>query len=203
MGNTPRAARPIGPDGEYLWLIEEPHDYTLDQAAEAMARVHPTAVPTRCGRRTVVMALTADAEALSRPQPDAASVARYRAELDRHGLFASVAKVRKPGSPLTIRVNLPRYWDLRQAAAALALRHPQMPHKAGRRTAHHGLIHVTRNRADYPGQIEITDHRVKLTAAAAPEAGAVANWLDLLLAVEIFPVAAAMSTGAPIPTGIP
>lgn len=194
MGKSPPEARPVGPGGEYLWLIEEPHDYTLDQAAEALARVHPSAIPPRFGRRTVVKALAADSAEESRPRPDAASVVRYRTELAKDGLFAGMAKVRADGEPPTIRVNLPRYWDLEQAAGALALRHPDRPHKAGRRTAHEGLMHLIRHRSDYPGQLEIEGHRVRLTAAAAPEPDAVARWHGLLIDVGIFPTVAARAT---------
>ncbi len=142
--------------GEWVWPVEERHDYTLEEAAEVLA---PTvlALQSELSARTVIRALTAAADSREKPiPPSAAEVDACRAELAKDDVFAQLAKVRpdlKHDRP-TIRVKIDRFWPLNRAATALAARYPKLPRKAGARTARNVMAMLTNKEGLRPEDVE-------------------------------------------------
>jgi hypothetical protein len=173
------AARRVG--GKWVIEIARQVEFDLEQAAVALARMSPRG---RVGEATIQRACRAEAAApASERTPDAVSVATYREELERGGVWARVAKVRRPGAELTYLVYLPEHYDLERAAAALAGHFEIRPSKAGHRTAQRALIAITNP--------EPEQNAGEADEVETPDAGEVAFWRELLVREYGFPSEAA------------
>jgi hypothetical protein len=74
-------------------------------------------------------------------------VAAYRERMERDGSFAKAATVVGADGQGRVRVQMPRYHDLDQAAGLLARVYPDgLPRRSGLRSAHEGLIFATKSR---------------------------------------------------------
>jgi hypothetical protein len=176
--------------------------YTLDEAAQAIALVHPDKMPRRLGRRTCHAALREAAtsgkhgKALEHADPKTAEV--YRTKLLEFGIFPAEA-TGVPGTKaseaagrgaefqarlrgLKWQVELhgpPVFYTLDEAAQAIALIHPErMPLRMGRKTCHAALRVAAKN-----------GKRGKALKRANPEMAEL--YRSKLLEFEIFPPEAA------------